>query len=390
MIEAPARSSETPSEQPVRPLRIVYLATEMGLGGAETITKLLFDEWRALGHDPHMILTYQPGVIAQRMQQDGYPVTALNTPRGLRSMLGVPYIRRLIRDLMPDVIVLNNQDSLLPWAWSLGSAVRSKRVPVMAVVHSSAEGQLELGDRIHQWFLPRFDRVIVLGEPHKCYAHRRFGVPNEKLFVVHNGVPAKPAVTLEMPLPSLPQNAVIGVIVARLHPEKNHRMLLEATQAVIQQHPEFHLLIVGQGETRHELEAFTKTLGSEDHVHFLGARSDVSAILDCADIGLLSSINETFSVALLEYMRAGLPVIATRTGSLEDQVQEGHTGFLVAPRDTAALTKALGALVTDSGLRKQLGKAGLALQAHQFTSQRMSQAYLGLFRQRIGVLNQVK
>lgn len=387
MIAAPVQHLNAPIPQAVKPLRIAYLATEMGLGGAETITRLLFDEWRSLGHDPHLILTYQPGVIAQHMHQNGHPVTALDTPRGLKSMIGVPRVRALLRGLRPDVIVLNNQDSLLPWAWALGNIVPGKRVPVMAVIHSSAEGPIAWTDRIHRWFLPRFDRVIVLGEPHKAYAHRRFNVPFEKLFVVHNGVPTKPNVPLETPLPALPQNAVVGVIAARLHPEKNHRMLLEATQAVVQDHPEFHLLIAGQGELLGELQALTSTLGLNHHVHFLGARSDMPAILEHADIGLLSSINETFSVALLEYMRAGLPVIATRTGSLGDQVQDGQTGFLVTPRDTTALTLALRSLVADQGLRERFGQAGLALQAREFTSQRMSAAYIDLFEQRINTLN---
>jgi L-malate glycosyltransferase len=156
----------------------------------------------------------------------------------------------------------------------------------------------------------------------------------------------------------------------------------------VRSHPEFHVLIAGQGDLQAELEAYTKELGIAQNVHFLGARADVSAILDRVQIGILSSINETFSVAVLEYMRAGLPVVATRTGSLEDQVKDGQTGFLVPPRDVQALSSVLEKLVADSALRERLGQAGRELQTREFTARGMSEAYLTLFSSRAEALNQ--
>jgi glycosyltransferase involved in cell wall biosynthesis len=389
MTRATERTPEpsSPSGRAVKPLRIAYLSTEMGLGGAETIGRSLFDEWRALGHEPHLVLTYEPGVIAERMAQDGHPVTALGLPRSLKILGHINRVRKALREIAPDVIVMHNQDALLPWAWTLGKVVAGKRVPVIAAVHSSAAGPIRMTDRIHRFFLPRFERVIVLGGPHARYAHERFGVPQNKLTIIHNGVTPKPERDLERPLPELPANAVTGFIAARLHPEKNHRMLLQATQSVVRGHPEFHLLVAGQGELRAELEAYTNELGISRNVHFLGARGDVSAILDRAHIGILSSINETFSVAVLEYMRAGLPVIATRTGSLEDQVKDGVTGFLVPPRDAQALSNALERLVADSALRERLGQAGRELQSREFTARGMSEAYLALFSGRAEAQN---
>jgi glycosyltransferase involved in cell wall biosynthesis len=380
--------TEASSPQALQPLRIAYLSTEMGLGGAEMIGRLLFDEWRALGHEPHLVLTYQPGIVAQRMSGDGHNVIALSLPRGLKILGHISRVRKALLEIAPDVIVMHNQDALLPWAWTLGNVVAGKRVPVIAAVHSSASGTIQMTDRIHRLFLPRFDRVIVLGGPHAKYAHERFGVPQSNITIIHNGVTPKPARDLESPLPEMPANAVVGVIAARLHPEKNHRMLFEATQPVVRNHPEFHLLVAGQGDLRAELEAYTSELNLSSNVHFLGARGDVSAILDRAQIGILSSINETFSVAVLEYMRAGLPVVATRTGSLEDQVKDGQTGFLVPPRDVQALAGALERLVADSGLRERLGQAGRELQSREFTARGMSEAYLALFSSRVEALNQ--
>jgi glycosyltransferase involved in cell wall biosynthesis len=360
-----------------RPMRILYIATEMGLGGAEVVARTLFNEWAARGHTAHLLLTYTPGVNAKRIQADGHAVKALGLPHGAKMLLNISSVRERINAIKPDVIIINNQDVLLPWAWTLGS----KTVPVFAVIHSTEAGKFRPSDLIHRLFLPRYNRVITLGEPHAKYAMQRFGLIREKLAVIHNGVETITPKPLEKPLPELPSNALVGVIAARLHPDKNHMGLLEATKIVLQKHPNFHMLALGQGDQRDALEAHAQKLGIADHVHFLGARGDVGAILERAHLGLISSVTtETLSIAVLEYMRAGLPVVSTRLGSLEDQVLDGKTGFLVPPGDDQALAKAIMKMLENPGLRSQFGAAGKALQQQEFTSAKMGEGYLELFQ----------
>ena len=384
-MTATASSNSTKPEPTVRPMRILYIATEMGLGGAEVVARTLFNEWAARGHTPHLLLTYTPGVNAKRIQADGHAVEALGLPGGAKMLLKISSVRERVKAIKPDVIIINNQDVLLPWAWTLGgprnSTLGSKTVPVFAVIHSTEAGKFRPSDLIHRLFLPRYDRVITLGEPHAKYAMQRFGLARDKLAVIHNGVETITPKPLEKPLPELPQDALIGVIAARLHPDKNHMGLLEATKLVLEKHPNFHLLALGQGDQRDSLEAHAKTLGIADHVHFLGARGDVAAILERAHVGLISSVTtETLSIAVLEYMRAGLPVVSTRLGSLEDQVLDGKTGFLVPPGDDNALANAIVKMLENPGLRQQFGAAGKALQQQEFTSAKMGAGYLELFQ----------
>jgi glycosyltransferase involved in cell wall biosynthesis len=375
-----ATASTTSNHKPdpaIRPLRILYLATEMGLGGAEVVARTLFNEWAARGHTPHLLLTYTPGVNAKRIQADGHAVEALSLPGGAKMLLHISSVRERVKKIKPDVIIINNQDVLLPWAWTLGGM----DVPAFAVIHSTEAGKFRPSDLIHRLFLPRYSVVITLGEPHAKYAMQRFGLAREKLVVIHNGVETITPKPLEKPLPELPNDALIGVIAARLHPDKNHMGLLEATKIVLEEHPNFHLLALGQGDQRDLLEAHAKTLGIANHVHFLGARGDVGAILERAHLGLISSVTtETLSIAVLEYMRAGLPVVSTRLGSLEDQVLDGKTGFLVLPGDDQALAKAIMKMLENPGLRSQFGAAGKALQQQEFTSAKMGEGYLQLFQ----------
>ena len=412
-MTATATSNSTKPKPTVRPMRILYLATEMGLGGAEVVARTLFNEWAARGHTPHLLLTYTPGVNAKRIQADGHAVEALNLPHGAKMLLRISSVRERVRSIRPDVIIINNQDVLLPWAWTLGN----KNLPVFAVIHSTEAGKFRPSDLIHRLFLSRYDRVITLGEPHAKYAMQRFGLARNKLAVIHNGVEPEvrtgtepevrtgtepevrtgtepevrtgtgPVIAkqLEKPLPELPSDTLVGVIAARLHPDKNHMGLLEATKIVLTKHPNFHVLALGQGDQRDSLEAHAKTLGIADHVHFLGARGDVSAILERAHLGLISSVTtETLSIAVLEYMRAGLPVVSTRLGSLEDQVLDGKTGFLVPPGDDRALAKAIIKMLENPGLRSQFGAAGKNLQQQEFTSAKMGEGYLKLFQKTLG------
>ena len=384
-MTATASSNSTKPEPTVRPMRILYIATEMGLGGAEVVARTLFNEWAARGHTPHLLLTYTPGVNAKRIQADGHAVEALGLAHGAKMLLQISSVRERVKAIKPDVIIINNQDVLLPWAWTLGgprnSTLGNKNLPVFAVIHSTEAGKFRPSDLIHRLFLPRYDRVITLGEPHAKYAMQRFGLARDKLAVIHNGVETITPKLLEKPLPELPQDALIGVIAARLHPDKNHIGLLEATKMVLKKHPNFHVLALGQGDQRDSLEAHAKTLGIADHVHFLGARGDVAAILERAHVGLISSVTtETLSIAVLEYMRAGLPVISTRLGSLEDQVLDGKTGFLVPPGDDNALANAIVKMLENPGLRSQFGAAGKALQQQEFTSAKMGAGYLELFQ----------
>ena len=409
-MTATASISIQPNPGPsVRPMRILYLATEMDLGGAEVVARTLFNQWAARGHVPHLLLTYTPGVSAKQIQADGHSLEALELPHGAKLMLRISSVRERVRAINPDVIIINNQNVLLPWAWTLGSAT----VPVFAVIHSTETGKLRPSDLVHRLFLPRYERVITLGEPHARYAMQRFGLSREKLVVIHNGVepevrtgtgpevrtgigpevrggtgPSVPT-PLEKPLPNLPANAFIGVIAARLHPDKNHMGLLEATKLVLERHSNFHLLVLGQGDQQAVLEAHAKTLGIADHIHFLGARGDVGAILERSHLGLISSITtETLSIAVLEYMRAGLPVVSTRLGSLEDQILDGKTGFLVAPGDDRALANAIGTMLENPGLRIQFGAAGKALQRQKFTSAKMGDGYLELFQESRGKIKE--
>ncbi len=179
------------------------------------------------------------------------------------------------------------------------------------------------------------------------------------------------------------EDLVIGCV-ARLHPSKDHETLLRAFAILRANIPNTHLLILGVGPLERDLKALAhKLLGpcaAKAGVHFLGERPDVETVLAACDVAVVSTHREGFCLAALEAMACGLPVVATRVGPLPELIQDGCEGFLVPPRDPAAMAKRLECLAQDPGLRHELGQAAL-MAARQYSSTRMIRETAALYEE---------
>ena len=199
------------------------------------------------------------------------------------------------------------------------------------------------------------------------------GVPETKLRLIYNGieseVPRQERRTARAAL-DLADEALIGIVVANLIPYKGHRDLIEALAlAAPKLPPTWRVLCVGaDNDLRPELEALAAAKGVAGNVRFLGQRFDVDRLLEAADFGVLPSrANEGFSNAILESMRAGLPMIVTDVGGNAEAVVNGETGIVVPPANPAELAAALLRMAEDPALRRKLGEAGRQRVATQFT-----------------------
>ncbi len=144
---------------------------------------------------------------------------------------------------------------------------------------------------------------------------------------------------------------------AMLRPEKRVDLLLEAHARVLSIFGEAHLAIAGDGQSRPELERRAAELGSSARVHFLGARTDVDAILRAADVAALASDREGSPLLVFECMANDTPLVATAVGGVPDVVDDGQTGILVARRDPEALAAALVGLLGDPPRRAAIAAA---------------------------------
>lgn len=146
--------------------------------------------------------------------------------------------------------------------------------------------------------------------------------------------------------------------VAEMTRNKNHITILRAL-ALLKDRPEFEnmrYLICGRGEEQEILEASVLNLGLEDHVRFLGYRPDAPALYRCSDLFLFMPFREGLSVALMEAMGSGLPIICTRIRGNTDLVDDGISGIF-SQNDPRILAEHILSLYRDPARRAALGKA---------------------------------
>lgn len=199
----------------------------------------------------------------------------------------------------------------------------------------------------------------------------RDGFPPDKIHVVYNGIDrekfAQTAGDRKLLLPGLTANHKLIVMVANMHiGVKGHSDLIEAARTIHEACPEARILLAGDGEMRPFFQDQVKAAGLEEMFMFLGHRTDIPGLLACCDIGVLASRSEGLPNAVLEYMAAGLPVVATTVGGLPEIIEDETSGLLVPPEDPAALCTAIVRLLMDEQLRKRLGTAGRERVVAQF------------------------
>jgi glycosyltransferase involved in cell wall biosynthesis len=137
--------------------------------------------------------------------------------------------------------------------------------------------------------------------------------------------------------------------------------------------------IAGSGPARDRLEQLASNLGVSDRVVFLGFRQDVGDLLAACDLVVLPSLREGLSIALLEAMAAGKPIIATSIGSQREVASQADMACLVRPADPLALGEAILRLAGDQGLMARLGTSARALYESRYTADRMIHSYRQLY-----------
>lgn len=205
------------------------------------------------------------------------------------------------------------------------------------------------------------DRVTAVGDEVTDYLRAEVGIPAAKLLTISNGIDLKKFDEAhsrsKREIGFAESDRVIG-IVARLERAKDHKTLFGAFARLCTLFPEVRLLVVGDGSLRAELKEECRRLGIEARVTFLGTRKDIPELLKLMDVFVLSSIEEGLPISMLEAMAAGLPVIATRVGSIPDVIADGVNGLLIEPGDREALSERLLLVLQDKERARLLGVAG--------------------------------
>jgi len=273
------------------------------------------------------------------------------------------------------------------WGTVVGTAAR---VPVvLAQEHSwDYEGQT-VRRLLDRHVISRgADRFIAVSREDQRRMVEVEGIDRARTLFIPNAIAASnptPGRDVRAELDIAPGDTVIGSV-GTLRPVKAFGILVRATALLARDGHKVHVLIAGEGPDRPELEAMIRELGIGAHVSLLGRRSDVPDVLAALDIAVCCSYSEGCPLSVMEYMAAGLPVVATDVGGGPDLIDDGRQGLLVAPGDPGALASALAELISQPARATQLGERAAERQRTEFAMEvlirRLEALYMDLLSEK--------
>lgn len=217
------------------------------------------------------------------------------------------------------------------------------------------------------------DRYIAVSEANARYLIEQKRIPARKISVIQNGCsiervdPSKAHPEGIRESLGFSKDDLVLIAMARLEPQKGHRILLQALQLLHVQFPNIRLICLGSGALEEELKTTTQQLGLEAIVRFVGFQSNVADWLAAADIGVLPSFYEGLPLAAVETLAAGLPMVATAVDGTPEVVVDGESGLLVQAGNPAAMASAISTLARQPELRRKFALAGRERVLKQFT-----------------------
>lgn len=356
-------------------MKLLFVTASLTHGGAERHTITLVNRLAERAHECHLAYVKDDPSQLERLR-GAAGVYCLHARRYL-DFGSLRRLRALVRQMRPSHIVAVNTHALLY------ARLAARRIPLTVNFHTTEPHNVK--DRLKMLlYRPLFwsaDRLVFVCEAQRRYWRRRsiFGRRNE---VIHNGIDT----AYWAPVAEASRRAVrralgfeerdlVIAMPAVLRPEKNHLQLLEAVAALRKRDIPARALLIGDGPMRAAVEARAGRLRIAEHVLVSGMQSDVRPLVGASDvIALCSTAIETFSLAALEGMALGKPVVQSAIGGAAEMTRPGLDGYLFPVGDTRALIERLAALA-DPAARARMGRRARESVEQRFTEQAMVDRY---------------
>jgi glycogen synthase len=243
--------------------------------------------------------------------------------------------------------------------------------PLLTTIHATEygrhQGWVEDHPQSHihgveRWITNRADRVIACSYYMREQVADIFGVPDEKIVVIPNGIdpedlqPQDEHELERLRMQFADPDEKLVLLLGRLVYEKGFQLALEAMPSLIKRLPTTRFLVAGSGTHEAELRRQASQLGLMEHGTFLGWIGDdvLHSLYRIADVCVVPSIYEPFGLVALEAMASGCPCIVADTGGLREVVPHEEAGLRFRARDPVALGEMVERLLSDSGLRQRL------------------------------------
>jgi glycosyltransferase involved in cell wall biosynthesis len=363
--------------------RLLHIVGGSSFGGAAKLILRLAQKMTAEGWQVD-ILTTDP-VFQEAARRQGVGVVALDViRREIRPWWDLRGMIRLYRFLRRErYMVVHTHTSKAGFvgrlaAWLAGAPVVLHTLHGFAFHERTPRATRTFYSTLERLAARWCDRIIAVTEFHRRWALELGICREENIVAVPNGIaipqPSGAAMKVRRGWNVQPGELIL-LTAGRLAPEKGLEDLIEAAAMLQSAGRPFRVILAGDGPMRAQLEALAENRGAAGRVAFLGYREDVADLLAACDLVVLPSVREGLSIALLEAMAAGKPIVATRIGGNLAVAGQEEMALLVPPGDPKALADAILRYWRDPALRHRLGAKARLIFEDRYTEDRMLNSY---------------
>ena len=349
-------------------MRILHVITSLSMGGAEKLMVDLLPRLRDLGNDVELaVFSSQKTDFWKQLEKSGIKIHGFSETESVYSFKHILRLRNLIKGF--DIVHTHNTACQF-----FVTIANTSNVALVTTEHSTStrRRQYQLFKYIDKWMYSKYNKIICIAEPSEESLRNYIG-GNYPIITIHNGIDVNHFLNADK-IDLGFNHCKLITMVAGFRYEKDQATVINSLKYL----PDYcHLLLVGDGEKRGEIENLVKVLDLEKRVHLLGIRRDVPNILKSSDVIVMSSHREGLSLSNVEGMASGNPFVASDVEGLREVT--GGYGVLFPHGDAKILAEIILKLINNEGYRQSVVDA-CQKRAFQYDSAQMTINYNNIYK----------
>jgi len=373
-------------------VRILHFITSLKVGGAESALYNLLEYWAntskevftSLDENEHIVLYIYDGPFVSKIADLGIRVYKLRGFLSPYDPVAVGRLIKFVKQIKPDVI----HSSL--WSANILARVVSHlyKIPLICDLHSDCNFHGAVRNFIEKKTIQIPRRFVAIAPSVKTSFRNLFYEIEKNLVMIRNGIDVKriheraerEIITRENI--GCDQNDFIIGTVGRLHKIKGHDLLIKAFAKFGR--PNKKLVIVGGGPEYDTLKQLAEALGIQDKIRFVGEKANPYPYYRLFDCFVLSSQSEGLSIALLEALCFGLPIVTTNKNKIHDVISDGINGFVIPLNSLNDLVMAFEKIFTGDTMIAEMKKRNVKMVEESFQIDAVAREYVGLYKDVFG------
>ncbi|MDU2201794.1 MAG: glycosyltransferase [Anaerococcus hydrogenalis] len=330
--------------------KIYFYISNLAKGGAERVCINLAEYLYSSGYEVAIITSYKSKIeynLSSKINRIVLNETYYSGNIIYRNLILIKKLRQIIKNDKPDTIISFMAESNFRLLLSTIGLYTKRIVSVRNDPDKEYKGII--GRIVGKLILPTADGCVFQTEQAKNWFPKKL---RDKSAVIKN--PVREEVF------QIVRNPIYGRIIniGRLEDQKNHKMLINAYEIVLNKYPNSKLLIYGEGSLRNELVKIIDHKGLNENIELCGYFDDIDSTLSKADIFILSSDYEGLPNSLMEALSSGVPCISTDCpcGGPRSLIENGVNGMLVPIKDEIKLSEAIIDLLSNKSKKESFSK----------------------------------